>query len=99
MKTTYYFTKTNAYNEVIAVRGNKGYSCPVDSQGFDTTSGVNICDQSTDETVELLKAAYGKLNAEGNLYNMDDIERDFPDDVWDFNSDNYDVLSVIAEVK
>ncbi len=95
--TTYYFTKTNAANQVIATDGVKYFECFVDSNGVDITSGVNLYvktgDIFDDDHKEELKAKIEELknaykNVDG-LYNMDDIEMDFPDSVYDVVGDDF----------
>lgn len=95
MKTTYYFAKTNAFNEVIATDGKKVSPCKVNSDGIDVNSGVDLYNDNTDEMISELKMAYAEIDG---LYSMDDIEMDYPDDVYDFDSSEYEEMIEIISV-
>lgn len=92
MKTTYYFVRTNAQNEVIATDGERLYVCPENSDGIDVNSGVDLY---TDNTVDELKEAYAKIDG---LYNMDEIEADYPDAVYDFDGSAYEEMTEIISI-
>ena len=76
--TRYYLVRTNASNDIVAVRGDKMYDCPITS-GIDEMSGICVSAMTTEETekvAEQLQAKYSEL-AESN--NMDDIIEDYAD--------------------
>ncbi len=82
--TKYYFTETNAYNAVVVTDGSKYFIAPVNSDGTDITTGVDLY---TDNTLCELSAEYKKIAACNELYNMDDIICDYSDEVYDFATD------------
>lgn len=80
--TRYYLVRTNASNDIVAVRGDKICDCPITSSGIDEMSGISILtlsDEETEKVAEKLQVKYGELAKSGMLYNMDDIIRDFED--------------------
>ena len=95
MKTTYYFVKTNAFNEVIATDGKREFHCKVNSDGIDVNSGVDLYNDNTDEMISELKMAYAEIDG---LYSMDDIEMDYPDTVYDFDSSAYEEIIEIISI-
>ena len=64
--TRYYLVRTNASNDIVAVRGDKMYDCPITSSGID-------------KVAEQLRAKYSELAENNQLYNMDDIIEDYAD--------------------
>lgn len=80
--TKYLFNKNNVYNVVIVTDGRFAYEAPVNSNGIDETSGVDLY---TDNTLTELITEYAKIKC--YLYNMDDIFRDYPDDVFNITGD------------
>lgn len=86
--TEYYLIKTNASKDVVAVCDGKMYVCP-EKSGVDVNSGIDIYDEDVKDVVVALRYAYGVMIADGTLYNMDDIERDFPDSVVSVNAENF----------
>lgn len=80
--TRYYLVSTNADNEIVAIRGDKMYNCPITSSGIDEMSGISILtlsDEETEKVAEKLQVKYGELAKSGMLYNMDDIIDDYED--------------------
>ena len=79
--TRYYLVRTNASNDIVAVRGDKMYDCPITS-GIDEMSGICVSAMTTEETekvAEQLQANYSELAESNQLYNMDDIIEDYAD--------------------
>lgn len=79
--TRYYLVRTNASNDIVAVRGDKMYDCPITS-GIDEMSGICVSAMTTEETekvTEQLQAKYSELAESNQLYNMDDIIEDYAD--------------------
>ena len=79
--TRYYLVRTNASNDIVAVRGDKMYDCPITS-GIDEMSGICVSAMTTEETekvAEQLQAKYSELAESNQLYNMDDIIEDYAD--------------------
>ncbi len=80
--TRYYLVRTNASNDIVAVRGDKMYDCPITSSGIDEMSGICVSAMTTEETekvAEQLQAKYSELAESNQLYNMDDIIEDYAD--------------------
>lgn len=86
--TKYYLIKTNASKDVVAVCDGKMYVCP-EKSGVDVNSGIDIYAENVGNVVEALQKAYGSMIEGGTLYNMDDIERDFPNSVISANVENF----------
>lgn len=80
--TRYYLVRTNADNEIVAIRGDKMYNCPITSSGIDEMTGISVLtlsDEETEKVAEKLQVKYSELAKDNILYNMDDIIRDFED--------------------
>lgn len=80
--TRYYLVRTNASNEIVAVRGDKICNCPISSNGIDEMSGISVLAMTSEETekvAEKLQVKYTELTKNGMLYNMDDIIDDYED--------------------
>lgn len=91
--TKYYFVKTNADNEVIATDGTNCYSLPVNPDGKEVTTGVDLyAGNAVEELTNALKAMAD------DLYNMDNINADFPDDVYSFNADDYETMTELIAI-
>lgn len=101
MKTTYYFVKTNAYNEIIATDGKRAYSCPYSSSGKDINSEINIYaahpeeEEAFEAMINKLKTAYEELS----LYNMDEIEQDYPNSIFELDKNAYEVMIEIITIE
>ena len=93
--TKYYFVETNADNDVIATDGTSCYLLPANSKGIDETTGVDLY---ADNAVEELKKALKAMADEMTLYNIDDIKRDFPDSICDFNADDYEAMTELIAI-
>lgn len=84
--TRYYLVRTNADNEIVAIRGDKMYNCPITSSGIDEMSGISVLAMTSEETekvAEKLQVKYTELTKNGMLYNMDDIIDDYEDSLTD----------------
>lgn len=80
--TRYYLVRTKASNDIVAVRGDKMYDCPITTSGIDEMSGICVSAMTTEETekvAEQLQAKYSELAESNQLYNMDDIIEDYAD--------------------
>lgn len=86
--TKYYLIKTNVSRDVVAVCNDKMYVCP-EKSGVDVNSGIDIYADNVENVVEALTKAYDVMIADGTLYNMDDIDRDFPDSVISDNVESF----------
>ncbi len=95
--TKYYFTKTNAFNEVVATDGERAYSLAVNSNGCDITTGVDVYTGSEDEIVEKLRAAFAEVDG---LYSMDEIVSEFGEnDIYPFDADSFEYIVEVAEIQ
>lgn len=84
--TRYYLIRTNADNEIVAVRGDKICGCPISSNGIDEMSGISVLAMTSEETekvAEKLQVKYSELAKSDMLYNMDDIIDDYEDSLTD----------------
>lgn len=100
--TIYYYAETNSRNFVIATDGTIYYECPLNSDGIDINSGIDLFQDDGDgnaavaEIVEQLKQAYANIDG---LYSMDEIKTDFPDSVYPFSENDYETLTEIITVR
>jgi hypothetical protein len=96
--TRYYYSETNANSEVIATDGNEVFCCYVNPDGTDVNTGILVAVTHDDmpAVAEQLRVAYAEIDC---LDNMEDIKRDFPDDVYPFDGYYYENLILIAEVE
>lgn len=99
--TRYLLVQTQDEYSVIATDYMLRYDCPVNSDGIDINSGVDLYQYDEDGRwqkeliVNQLKTAY--RNIYDDLYNMSDIQRDFPDKVN--HNISADVVAVIIDVE
>lgn len=91
--TKYLFKKNNGYNAVIITDGTAAYEAPQNSGGIDDTSGVDLY---TNNTLTELITEYTKIKP--YLYNMEDIFRDYPDDVFLITNDEIQSMDEIVSV-
>lgn len=85
-KTVYYFVSDDAGRYVIAQQGSKTAVFEPDSNELDKTTMMPLYDDTIEDERAELEAVRDRLSeaykrVEG-LYNMEEIERDFPDKVF-----------------
>ena len=90
--TKYYYYETNGGRGILATDGKKMFDCTISAAGIDQNTEINIFDSD----FEVIKEAYQKIK--DDLYDMDDIKRDFPDNITDFIEADFELLKLIIEI-